>query len=272
MPRLSPDLQRVALAIGASGAPQGNNQGDLWMFELASNRHSRLTSDGLSTFPLWEPSGRRLALSSGASGTFQILMRTFDNTAPDIPLLSERGTNYPLSWSPDGRSIATVSVETDTAGDIWVLTPSTPPEWRRFVSTRFGEGAPTFSHDGRLIAYASDESTRIEIYVKPFPGPGEAVPVSTDGGSEPLFARGTSTLFYRHGDDVMAVDIAAGPPIRVGTARRVFRRAYNRSYGFWPNFDVTPDGRRLLMIRGSTQEVPTRINVVLNWQNATPVN
>jgi serine/threonine-protein kinase len=236
----------------------------LWSFELASGRRSRLTFDGLSTFPVWDPSGRRLVLSSGQSGKYQILIRSFGESAADTPVLSERGTNYPLSWSPDGRFIATVSVETDTANDIWILTPDASPAWQSFVKTRYREGAPTFSHDARLIAYASDQSGRSEIYVKPFPA-GEAVTVSTDGGTEPLFARGAPTLFYRKGDDMLAVEIAAGPPIAIGTPRRVFSKPYNRSNGFWPNFDVTSDGRRLIMIRGTAQEVPSHVNVVLNW-------
>jgi serine/threonine-protein kinase len=265
MPRLAPDLQRVAVAIGAGSAAQGS-QGDLWSFELASGRRSRLTFDGLSTFPVWDPTGRRLVLSSGQSGKYQILIKSFGDSTADTPVLSERGTNYPLSWSPDGRFIATVSVETDTANDIWILTPGTSPGWQSLVRTRYREGAPTFSHDGRLIAYASDQSGRSEIYVKPFPA-GEAVTVSTDGGTEPLFARGAPTLFYRKGDEMLAVEITAGPPIAIGTARRVFSKPYNSSNGFWPNFDVTADGRRLLMIRGTAEEAPSHVNVVLNWHD-----
>ena len=264
MPRLAPDLRRVAMAIGDGIGPLGS-QGDLWIHDFARGTSNRLTFDGISTFPLWDPVGNRVILSSGQSGKFQVLLKTFDGKAPDMSIPTERGTNYPLSWSPDGRFVATVSVETDTANNIWVLTLGTRPEWRPFVQTRFREGAPTFSHDGRLIAYASDQSGRSEIYVRPFPGPGEDVTVSTDGGNEPLFARGAGVLFYRHGDEMMAVDITAGPPISVGAPRRVFEKPYNRSDGFWPNYDVTPDGRRLLMVRSTSRDTPSRVNVVLNW-------
>jgi serine/threonine-protein kinase len=157
-----------------------------------------------------------------------------------------------------------VSIDTNTANDIWVLDLNDPREWRPFTNKPAREGAPTFSPDSKLIAYASDESGRSEIYVKPYPGPGEALPVSTDGGTEPLFARDAPTLFYRRGDEIIAVDVT-GPPINVGKPRVVSTRPYNRSNGYWPNYDVTPDGRRLLMIRGTAQEAPTRINVVLNW-------
>jgi serine/threonine-protein kinase len=268
MPRLAPDVKRVAVAIGASAATL--TQGDLWIFDLTRETRSRLTFDGVSIFPLWEPAGRRLLLSSGQSGTYQLVMKTLDGTARDTPILSERGINYPLSWSPDGRFVATVTFDKNSANDIWVLTTGPAPEWQPFVQTRFREGAPTFSHDSRLIAYASDQSGRSEIYVRPFPGPGEAITVSTRGGDEPLFAHNAPTLFYRRGEEMMSVEIAAGPPIQVGTEHRVFERLYNKSGGNWPNYDVTSDGRRLIVVRGNPQEVPSRVNVVLNWRQSTP--
>jgi serine/threonine-protein kinase len=264
-PRLAPDLSRIAIAIGAGSAVQGN-QGDLWIFDFERGGRRKVTNDGLSTFPLWEPGGRRLLWSTGRGGSYQLLMKTLDDTTPDMQITSDRSTNYPLSWSPDGRFIATVSIDTNTANDIWVLDLNDPREWRPFTNKQSREGAPTFSPDSKLIAYASDESGRSEIYVKPYPGPGEALPVSTDGGTEPLFARDVPTLFYRRGDEIIAVEIVTGPPIKAGKSRVVSTRPYNRSNGYWPNYDVTPDGRRLLMIRGTAQEAPTRINVVTNWQ------
>jgi Tol biopolymer transport system component len=267
MPRVAPDERRVAVATATFTAPQGN-QGDLWIYDLMRGTSSRVTFDGFSTFPIWDPRGTRLVLSSGQTGKYQVLIKTLDGTAPDVQMPTERGTNYPLSWSPDGRFIAAVSVETDTANDIWVLTLDNPPTWRPFVQTKYREGAPTFSHDGRLLAYASDHSGRSEIYVRPFPGPGEPVTISNDGGNEPVFARAAPTLFYRQGNDVVAVDISAGPPIEVGPLRRMRVNPYTRSNGFWPNYDVTPDGRRLLMIRSTAREVPSRVNIVLNWLDA----
>ena len=156
MPRLAPDLRRVVMAIGDGSGPLGS-QGDLWIHDFDRDTRSRLTFDGISTFPALGPCRQPGHSELGQSGQFQILLKTFDGKGPDMSIPTERGTNYPLSWSPDGRFVATVSVETDTANNIWVLTPGTRPEWRPFVQTRFREGAPTFSHDGRLIAYPSDQ-------------------------------------------------------------------------------------------------------------------
>src|SRR5262245_56182425 len=118
MPRLSPDLQRVAIHLGLNVAAPVNG-GDLWIYDLASNRRNKLTFDGSSTFPLWEPgSGGRMILSSRQDDeSFQVLMQTLDGSAPDTHITSPRGTNYPLSWSPDGRFVALVSVDPDTSRD-----------------------------------------------------------------------------------------------------------------------------------------------------------
>jgi hypothetical protein len=63
----------------------------------------------------------------------------------------------------------------------------------------------------------------------------------------------------------MVVDIATAPAVSVGKPRQLFEKPYSRSVGFWPNYDVTADGQRLLMVQSRTLEASTRINIVLNW-------
>jgi serine/threonine-protein kinase len=140
-----------------------------------------------------------------------------------------------------------------------------PAKVRPFVQTSFREGAPTFSPDGHWIAYVSDKSGRNEIYLRPFPGPGEDMPVSAEGGTEPAWARGTGELFYRQGDAVMAVEVKTAPALQVGKPRRLFVGHYSRAGGVFAQYDVTADGQRFLMVRSGNQEAATRINVVINW-------
>jgi eukaryotic-like serine/threonine-protein kinase len=84
------------------------------------------------------------------------------------------------------------------------------------LSEQFNESAPQFSPDGRWLAYISDETGRYETYVQPYPVTGGKWPISTDGGTEPVWNRNGRELFYRSGNKMMAVDITTEPGFRVG--------------------------------------------------------
>jgi serine/threonine-protein kinase len=139
----------------------------------------------------------------------------------------------------------------------------------RFLETPSFEDAPQFSPDGRWLAYTSDESGRMEIFVKPYPGPGGKWQISTDGGTEPLWNHNGRELFYRNGDRMMAVDISTQPGFAAGKPRQLFERHYlaNPIGNARPNYDISADGQRFLMVKPVDQEeaARTQINVVLNW-------
>jgi hypothetical protein len=122
-----------------------------------------------------------------------------------------------------------------------------------------------FAPDGHAIAYVSSETGRNEIYLRPFPGPGEKLTVSSDGGNEPLWSRTGRELFYRVGDALMAVDVTTTPRLTVGTPRRLFEKHYERSVSLYANYS-TIDGERFVMIKRIDQgDAPARINVAVNW-------
>jgi serine/threonine-protein kinase len=256
-PRLSPDGRSAAVALTDSS--------DIWQFDLSRETWARLTFDGTNAFPLWTPDGARLTFTSRRTGPNGIYWKPADGNGPDQPLQVGTRANVPLSWSPDGRVLAFVSVDPKTGQDIWTLTLA-DKEAKPFLQTPYREGAPTFSPDGRWLAYASDESGRSQVYVRPFPGPGQKWTISTDGGIEPVWPKKSRQLFYRNGDAMMAVDIATEPAFSAGKPRLLFEGSYLRSDAFWANYDVTADGQRLLMVkRDSSVQRPSQINVVLNW-------
>jgi serine/threonine-protein kinase len=134
------------------------------------------------------------------------------------------------------------------------------------LQTPFNEWQPRFSPDGRWLAYTSNESGSAEVYVQPFPSPGAKWKISTDGGSEPLWARTGRELFYRNGDKMMAATLEMRPAFSVSKSRLVFEAPYAHINGDIPNYDVAPDGQRLLMVQENRQKATvTQLNVVLNW-------
>jgi serine/threonine-protein kinase len=262
-PRLAPDLHRVAVGLEAGGGLEGIKS-DVWVYDIERSAPSRLTFEGHSWNSVWSPDGTRLAYNSRPSSQEEIHVKTFRDSGPDKRLDTNANINFPFSWSPDGRFIAGVSVN-ETGNHVWVYGVDDPSASRAFLQPSLKSGGPTFSPDGRWIAYAATKSGRDEIYMSPFPGPGEELTISTEGGKEPLWARKTGQLFYRHDDAMMAVDITTAPAVLVGKPRKLFERRYNQSDSVWPNYDVTPDGQRFLMVKGSPRIPATRINVVRNW-------
>jgi serine/threonine-protein kinase len=258
-PRLSPDGRRVAVTVG------GEDHDDLWLYELARETWSRVTSGGNNAFPLWSPDGRRLAYSSDKAGPDNMYSRSLDGSTGEERLIASEQANYCFSWSRDGV-LAYVLPSPRTLQDIWVLRPDQKGNATPFLQTPFGEGAPAFSPDGRWIAYVSNESGRNEVYARPFPGPGEKITVSAEGGNEPVWTRNGRELLYRNADSMMAVDVSTSPSFSTGKPRRLFEKHYEPTLALWPNYDVAIDGRQFLMVKTIGQEeAASQINVVLNW-------
>ena len=118
-----------------------------------------------------------------------------------------------------------------------------------------------FSPNGRWVAYRSAESGQSEVYVRPFPGPGGAIPISTDGGTLPVWSADGRELFYRSGNTMMVVTVDTGASFTAGTPEVLFSGAYNNINN---DYDVAADGR-FLMVRPDPNATADRLQVVLNW-------
>ena len=168
------------------------------------------------------------------------------------------GPVTPLSYSPDGTLVFA------HRDDLWSLSPS-DTEPRAFAPSRFNESAPAFSPDGRWLAYVSDESNRFEVYVRPFPGPGEEYQISMDGGSEPVWDRGGRELFFRNANQVMAVDVRTQPSFSAGRPRPLFTGPFSRGPDSI-DYDISPDGESFVMVNAGAEDRPaTHVNVIFNW-------
>jgi len=261
-PRVSPDGRRMAVTV----LERGGDHNDVWLYDLTRETWSRFTSEGDNAFPLWAPDGRKLTYVSNKAGPDNIYRKPLDGSGPEERLAASDRPNYPFSWSPDGV-LAFVSIFPRAVQDIWVLRPDQGGKPAPFLETPFGEGAPAFSPDGHWLAYVSNESGRNEIHVRPFPGPGEKVTITAEGGNEPVWSRNGRELFYRSGDAMMAVDIMTSPVFAAGKPRRLFEGNYETTTALWPNYSVAPDGQRFVMVKRIDREAaPAQINVVLNWQ------
>jgi Tol biopolymer transport system component len=167
-----------------------------------------------------------------------------------------------MSWAPDGSALTFHERKPSGERDIWIVSPGSAPV--PFLLTPFDERSPRFSPDGKWLAYVSDESGRSDVYVQPFPGPGAKWLVSTDGGTDPVWSRDGRELFYRRGDDLMAVTVALQGDFSPGRPRRLFEARFDPADN-GPNYDVSRDGAWFVMTRSDEGAVPGELNLVLNW-------
>jgi len=260
-PRIAPDGRSVALSV------QGTMQ-TLWIYDLIRSSLTTLPATGSLQSPVWTPDGRRLAYRATRAGYRNVFWRSADGSGEEERLTTSERLQTPSSITHDGRFLFYVEVAADTANDIWVI--ATDPQQRTpraVVKTRFSETSPQISPDGKWLAYSSDESGRMEIYVSPFPGPGGKTAISTEGGTEPRWSRDGRELFYRQDDRMMAVTLTRGSSLTASSPRMLFEGRYQVSDTNSGGFDVAPDGR-FLMIQPTVAEQPaTEFNIVLGWFN-----
>jgi eukaryotic-like serine/threonine-protein kinase len=181
---------------------------------------------------------------------------------------------YPNDWSRDGRFLLYTKQDARTKADLWVITlasdGASSSSAAPFVNSDFNESQGQFSPDNRWISYASDESGRSEIYVRPFPlppGGGSKTTISRDGGNHPRWRRDGRELFYLSNDGkLMAVDVSQGPVFKAGVPRSLFQVPGVHDSGDIFKFfrwDVAPDGKRFLFAKGTPPSDPMK--VVLSW-------
>nr|MDQ2970043.1 hypothetical protein [Acidobacteriota bacterium] len=266
-PRISPDGLQLAIEV------EGPNH-DVFTYDLTRGTLTKVTFDGSSHWPLWTPDGRRLTFRIGMPAPFTMWAMPADRSGPKERLTTIGAQQSAGSWSPDGRVVAFTQVSPETAGDIYVVAMDGERKPRAFAQTKFNEGSPRFSPDGRWIAYSSNESGRNEIYVQEYPGPGAKIQISTEGGTDPVWKPNGGELYYRKGEKMMVVAVATSPAFSAGKPGVLWEGRYNEGQNSMcgppgagsSNYDVTSDGQRFLMVKEGEQDgPPTEIRVVLNW-------
>ncbi|HXO30057.1 MAG TPA: winged helix-turn-helix domain-containing protein [Thermoanaerobaculia bacterium] len=250
---LSADGRRLALTV------RELDRSELWVSEIDRGSLSRLTYEGDSIEPVWSPDGQWIAFAWARGGRHEIFRVAADGSRPPERLLGGGGNiRFPTSFSPDGRLLAFTEIAPATGADLWVLPLGGAP-WP-FLRTGFNEAGARFSPDGRWLAYESNESGSMEVYVRPFPGPGGKWQISVGGGSLPAWSADSRRVVYRSGTKLMAVELtqdaagrlSAGPPHQELDEPELDR------------FALRPDGRSFLVFRRASAE-PERLHVVLGF-------
>ena len=263
-PRLSPDGSQISLT-SVTGANL-----DVFVWDLIRRDLTPWTTDPGEDFgAVWHPE-RGLAFATEIQRGGPALGWMSGLNAEPEEIFERPGLaflEFPMSWSPDGRLLSFGTTEPGGDEDAFVLDFETR-EAQPFVATPdFNESAPAFSPDGNWVAYVSNRSGISEIWIAQFPGAETAQRVSTrNGGTGPVWARDSGNLFYRESNRLMLVTFSGGPGVP-DPPLELFIDTFER-FGIGagkPNYDVSPDGQRILMVRRRNPLQPTTVRVVVNW-------
>jgi Tol biopolymer transport system component/predicted Ser/Thr protein kinase len=274
-PAFSPDGKRLAVEI------LFGKRRDIWVYEWERDAITRLTFAGeANRFPMWTPDGQRIAYSSlEKGGGFNLWWIRADGAGDAQRLAKSDSTQYAGSWRPDGKVLAFYQNNPGTNFDIMTLSVEgdeksgwKPREPKPFVNSPFDEMEPSFSPDGRWLAYMSNESRSYEVYVRPFPGPGGKWQISTGGGLYPKWSRNGKELFYRTQDSKLMVlgYSASGDSFHADKPHLWSPGQFIDSGLGNYTFDLHPDGKRFAVLKapGTEQNAAVnKVNFIFNFFN-----
>jgi len=260
--KLSPDGRRVA----TDQTDQDGRNVDLWVRDPARDATTRLTFDpALDTTPAWSPDGKKLVYSSNRSLNFRLYLKNADGSGSDEEIAEVGGDAFnSLDWSRDGKYILT-----RRRNELWYLTladRTLKPLLQGWVVK-----AAQFSPDRRWVAYASNESGSMEVYVTPFPSGKGKWQVSSGGGHEPKWRQDGKELFYLAPDSkMMAVPVSTGASFESGSPVALFQTHRRQPISSQDTFsyDVSADGQRFLIATQVDESAAAPLSVFLNWTSA----
>lgn len=267
-PALSPDASKLAFEL------ENNGVADIWVLDVARHTKTRLTfGPQYSGDPIWWPDGKSIVFSYGASASGNSLYRqNADGTGSKEKLLETPGIiDIPFSVSPDGRYIAYMrrDPKSNSGWDIWALPmfPDKSGDQKPFplVATNFSDVTPSFSPDSKWLAYANNETGRMELYVQPFPSGAGRWQVSTAGGGRPNWRKDGKELFFISPDgQIMAVDVSQnGASLQLGAPHALFKAA--TVVGQNGPYAVSADGKKFVMNTVLPQSITEPLTLITNW-------
>jgi len=262
-PALSPDGKHLAVSIRALTS-------QIWIKDLDQGTLSKLTLNGRENIrPAWMPDGRSVAFMSDQGGGDVFYKRLADGSRSETRLLRDTRPISEVAFSQDGMwTVYTTGFPKAGSGDLYAQRAGSDSTIA-LATTPANEMSPALSPDGRWLAYVSNESGTHEVYVCPFPNTADARwQISTHDGTEPVWSHSGKELFYRVGGTTnaqMVMSVTLGKTFVPGERRVLFPLARYRQSATHPEYAVSPDDRRFLMIRATEPDQADKLIAVENF-------
>ena len=267
---ISPDGTKLAFVVPGTGTND-----DIWTYDWQRDTSAKLSSTSETNGrPVWTPDGKGIVYGSQSADRYHLSWIRSDGASTAVPLTESKGPQAAYSFSPDSKRLLYVDESVDA--DIWTL----PIDWsdperpkagkpEGFLQTKALETMPAFSTDGRWVAYASSVGPSQEVYVRPFPADpsGGQWPISSGGGTHPIWSHSSSELFYQGPEGIMVVSYTVrGSAFLAGKPRLWSNRQLLSPGG--RNYDLAPDGRFAVLVGAETfrdEQPETHVNLLLNF-------
>ena len=269
---LSPDGKKAAAAVGTFSFV-------IWIYDTEHNTRTRLTfgNDPYLT-PIWSRDGKQIGYMGGALGgrsNLAIFIKAADGSGEERKLVDLNPytsiQDGLCDWSPDGRYIiyVTGSASMGTGTDLWVAPLFGDRKPFPYVNAPGNQQHAQFSPDGHWVAYSSDESGQLEVYVAPFPWTGAKWQVSNGGGVLPRWRRdGKEIFFLRMGSaGIFGAEVNGhGSTFEVGAVRNLYNVNNLSPNTAGQQYAITGDGQHFLQITtGDSGKGKLPLNVIQNW-------
>jgi serine/threonine protein kinase len=248
--------------VATDAMDPGSQNTDIWTYDLTTESAKRLTFDpAIDSSPIWSPDSSRIVFCSDRAQRFNLYLKDATGAQEEKVIPQEGLDRYPTDWSHDGKYVLY-----ERGNDLWFVTLTD------LRSTLFFKGLSTpragrFSPDGKWVAYASNESGRVEVYVTSFPEAHGKWQVSNAGGEQPKWRSDGKEFYYLAPDGkIMAAPVTTGAKFDAGTPVALFqanpRELVATSEQF--SYDVSKDGQKFL-INTQLKTAMTPMSVVINW-------
>jgi dipeptidyl aminopeptidase/acylaminoacyl peptidase len=252
---LSPDGTRVAVAV----MDQSTRTRSLWIYDAKSGSRTRFTTGPAEeNWLVWSPDGTRVVLNALLPSRSQLLESPVRAFQPREVLATDGGGAWPVSWSPDGRTVLYVTNSPDTSNDVWAAPVDGSAKPSPFQHTRASENWAAFSPDGKWVAFSTTAASDVpEVFVTRYPEAGQSYRISADGGSQARWRRNGEIVYLAPDRMLMSASVSEQDGrIAVSRIDPLFTLAV--AYGAYHAFDVSADGMRILANVNIGAGVPTQ--------------
>jgi len=248
---------------------------DIWLYDWQRDTMTRLTFTVNAYAPLWSPDGRYIAVQTVGEGLSVIRS---DGAGKLQPLTQSKNIQFLYSFTPDGKRLAFMEQDSKTSWDLWTVPLESDSAGLRagkpeiFLQTPASERYPSFSPDGRWLAYASDESGTQQVYVRAFSDKGGKWQVSNSGGTYPMWSRtGHELLFEALDNHIMAATYTEKGDSFVADKPRMWSEKQIAGVFGTKNVDLAPDGKRIVALMpvetGETQKTQNQVTFLENFSD-----